>query len=46
MAEWAKSWGKDGLLAKQGMVVAPADVQAKNAKIASEFTLLDPAELK
>lgn len=46
VAEWAKSWGKDGLLAKQGMVVAPADVQAKSAKIASEFTLLDPAELK
>lgn len=46
VAEWAKSWGKDGLLAKQGMVVSPDDVQAKNAAIASGFTLLDPSELK
>ncbi len=46
VAEWAKHWGKDGMLAKQGMVVSPADVQAKNAVIASSFTLLDPAELK
>lgn len=46
VAEWAKSWGKDGLLAKQGMVVSPDDVQAKNATIASGFTLLDPTELK
>ena len=29
VAEWAKSWGKDGLLAKHGMVVAPDDVQAR-----------------
>lgn len=46
VAEWAKSWGKDGLLAKQGMVVAPDDVQGKNAKVAAEFTLLDGSELK
>ncbi len=46
VAEWAKSWGKDGLLAKQGMVISPADVQASNAKVASELTLLDPATLK
>ncbi len=46
VAEWAKSWGKDGLLAKQGMVVAPADVQAKNTGIASAFTVLDPSGLK
>jgi phosphate transport system substrate-binding protein len=46
VAEWAKSWGKDGLLAKQGMVVAPDDVQAKNAKVAAEFTLLNGADLK
>ncbi|MDE2412103.1 MAG: substrate-binding domain-containing protein, partial [Sphingomonadales bacterium] len=46
VAEWAKSWGKGGLLAKQGMVVSPEDVQAKSAKIASDFTLLDPASLK
>ncbi|WP_296678119.1 substrate-binding domain-containing protein [Novosphingobium sp.] len=46
VAEWAKSWGKDGLLAKQGMVVAPDAVLAKSATTASDFTLLDPAELK
>jgi phosphate transport system substrate-binding protein len=46
VAEWAKSWSKGGLLAKQGMVVAPDDVLAKSAKTASDFTLLDPADLK
>ncbi|PKB25188.1 phosphate ABC transporter substrate-binding protein (PhoT family) [Novosphingobium kunmingense] len=46
VAEWAKSWSKDGLLAKQGMVVAPDAVLANSGRIASEFTLLDPAELK
>ena len=46
VAEWAKSWGKDGLLAKQGMVVAPDDIQASSAKTAVEFTLLDGSKLK
>lgn len=46
VAEWAKAWGKDGPLAKLGMVVSPDDVQAANAKIASEFTLLDGSQLK
>ncbi len=46
VAEWAKSWSRGGLLAKQGMVVSPDDVQAKNATIASEMTVLDPATLK
>lgn len=46
VAEWAKHWSKGGLLAKQGMVVAPDDVLAKSSKAASEFTLLDPAGLK
>lgn len=46
VAEWAKSWSKDGLLAKQGMVVAPDDVLAKSAKAVTEFTLLNPADLK
>lgn len=46
VAEWAKSWGPDGLLAKQGMVLSPPDVQAKSAKAASELTLLNASELK
>ena len=46
VGEWAKNWGKNGLLAKQGMVVAPDDVQAANARVASSMTLLDPSQLK
>jgi len=46
VAEWAKNWGKGGLLAKQGMVVAPDDVLAASTKAASEMTLLDPSQLK
>ncbi|MFC0590891.1 substrate-binding domain-containing protein [Novosphingobium aquiterrae] len=46
VAEWAKSWGKDGLLAKQGMVVAPDAILAQSAKTAADFSLLDPASLK
>jgi len=46
VAEWAKSWSKGGLLAKQGMVLAPDEVLAKSAKIAAEYTLLDPTGLK
>lgn len=46
VAEWARHWGKDGLLAKQGMVVSPDDVLAKNGKAATEFTLMDPSGLK
>ena len=46
VGEWAKNWGKDGLLAKQGMVVAPDAVQAANASVASAMTLLDPSQLK
>jgi phosphate transport system substrate-binding protein len=46
VAQWAASWGKDGVLAKAGMVVATDAVQAANAKIATELTKLDPASLK
>ena len=46
VAQWAASWGKDGLLAKQGMVVSPADVQAANAAIVSGMTPMDPSKLK
>ena len=46
IAEWAKHWGKDGLLAKQGMVVAPDDVLAKSNTAATAFTLMDPSSLK
>lgn len=46
VAHWAASWGKDGLLAKQGMVVSPVDVQEKNVAVASSLTLLDGGSLK
>ena len=46
VAEWAKSWGRDGVLARNGMVVSPDDVQAASAKIATDMTLLDPSQLK
>ena len=46
VAEWAKSWGKDGLLAKQGMVVAPDAILSTSTATAAGMTLLDPSVLK
>ena len=46
VGEWAKSWSKDGLLAKQGMVVAPAAVLSVSAATAGSMQPLDPAALK
>lgn len=45
-AAFAASWGADGLLKKRGMVIAPEDVRAANAKIVEAMTPLDPATLK
>ncbi len=45
-AEYAKAWGPDGYLKKQGMVVAPDDVRAKNAEIVSSMKVMDGADLK
>jgi phosphate transport system substrate-binding protein len=44
--EFAAAWGPDGYLKTKGMVIAPDDVRAKNAAIANNMTLLDPAVLK
>lgn len=46
VAEWAKSWGKDGPLAKVGFVANPDDVAAKSQAAASQFTPLAASELK
>lgn len=46
LTEWTKLWGMDGALSKIGLVPSPADAMAANTKIASEFTLLDGAQLK
>jgi phosphate transport system substrate-binding protein len=44
VAEYASAWGKDGYLARRGLIAGPADVQAKNAAIAKDLTLFDPAQ--
>ncbi len=46
VAEWAKSWGKDGPLAAIGLVSSPDDVAARSAATAAAFTPLDASELK
>jgi len=46
IAEWAKSWSKDGPLAAIGLVASPDDVATRSAASASGFTPLDGAELK
>lgn len=46
VAEWAKSWGPDGILKAKGMVIAPEDVRAKSADIVAKMTPLDPSVLK
>ncbi|TAD77525.1 MAG: phosphate ABC transporter substrate-binding protein [Sphingomonadales bacterium] len=46
MKEWVKSWGKDGPLARIGMVAMPADVMAANAAKVQGMTLLTRAELE
>jgi phosphate transport system substrate-binding protein len=46
VGEWARSWDKDGPLAKIGLVASPADVAAKSQAAATQFTPLVPTELK
>jgi phosphate transport system substrate-binding protein len=46
IAEWAKSWDRDGPLAKVGLVAMPADAMAASREAASKFTTLDGARLK
>jgi phosphate transport system substrate-binding protein len=38
--QWVKDWGKDGPLAKAGFIAAPAEVQAKNAAIVKNGTVM------
>lgn len=45
-AAFAANWGPDGLLKKRGMVIAPEEVRATNAKIVEAMTPLDPTTLK
>ncbi|WP_054532122.1 substrate-binding domain-containing protein [Erythrobacter sp. SG61-1L] len=46
LAEWVKNWGKDGPLAKIGMVVSPDDVLAKSTKAATEYTVLSASDFE
>lgn len=46
LAEFAKSWGPDGMLKNKGMVVAPEDVRTKNAEVVKTLTLMDASTLK
>jgi phosphate transport system substrate-binding protein len=45
MDEWVKSWGKDGPLARIGMVAMPADKMAENARKVREQIVLTREEL-
>lgn len=46
MKEWVKSWGKDGPLAKIGMVAMPADTMTANAAKVDAMPVLTKAELE
>lgn len=46
VTEWSKLWGKNGVLAKAGMVVAPDAVLAASAKAVTDMPLLDGEQLK
>jgi phosphate transport system substrate-binding protein len=46
MKEWVKSWGKDGPLARIGMVAMPPEAMQANAAKVQAMTLLTKAELE
>ncbi len=46
VTEWTKNWSKGGLLAKQGMVVAPDDVLAASLSAVEGMTPMTGEELK
>lgn len=45
LAEWVKSWSKDGPLAQIGLVASPDDVREANAKAATQFTTMSGSDL-
>lgn len=46
MKEWVKSWGKDGPLARIGMVAMPAEAMAANTAKVQNLTILTKADLE
>ncbi len=46
IAEWTRSWGKDGPLAKIGLVPSPEDAMAENLEAATQYTAMTGDELE
>jgi phosphate transport system substrate-binding protein len=46
IAEYASGWNPNGYLTRRGLIAAPEEVRAANAKIAQDLTLLDLASIK
>ncbi|RXZ64309.1 substrate-binding domain-containing protein [Pelagerythrobacter rhizovicinus] len=46
IAEWTRSWGADGPLAKIGLVPSPDDAMAANLEAATEYTAITGNELE
>ncbi len=46
VAEWGKSWGRNGPLTAIGLVANPDDVAGRSQAAASEFPVLSASELK
>jgi phosphate transport system substrate-binding protein len=46
LAEWANAWGKDGPLAKIGLVASPDDVAAKSREAATTYVTMNGEGLK
>jgi phosphate transport system substrate-binding protein len=46
VAEWAKSWGRDGPLTAVGFVASPDDVAARSLAASTAFPALNGADLK
>ena len=46
VTEWTKHWGRDGALAKIGLVASPDDIQAANLAKTKDFPTLKVEDLK
>ena len=46
IAEWAKSWGKDGPLTAIGLVASPDDILTRSRTAAAEFPVLTAADFE
>jgi len=46
IAEWTDSWGRDGPLAKIGLVPSPEDAMARNLEAATQYTAMTGDELQ